>query len=146
MHQYINASIHQCDSHTTSGIFIAKQGNAYVENDSVFEGNVATKGGAGYVEYGSVFWLTSSVLRNNVAVYDGGGLYINDAKGLLFQSSIEGNMAVDEGGGVNVQNGGKMTAIDTLFVQNTVGGAEETGSGLGGAVVLGRSTSGSALN
>ena len=37
--------------------------------------------------------------------------------------------------------GGNLTATETVFVKNQVGGKEETGSGIGSAALLGRSTS-----
>ena len=123
------------------GLFIAKNGNAQVLKGTVFEGNSATKGGAGYIEYGSLFYLDNSKLHANKAVYDGGGLFVNDALALLYKSTISNNEAVDEGGGVNVQNGGNLTATETKFFGNNVGGQEETGSGIGSVAVLGRSTS-----
>ena len=81
-------------------------------------------------------------MRGNEAVYDGGAAYINSAVMVGHRCTLERNMAVDEGGGANAQNGGNLTFAESDFLRNSAGGVEDTGAGLGSALMFGRSTVG----
>jgi hypothetical protein len=101
------------------GVHVA--GGSAVLEENVVEGCTAdARGGGLFVEDGSVT-LTYNTIRGNVAQY-GGGLYVAGGRVVMEGNTFSGNVASPLGGAIAV-DGGSVTGVNNLVVDNAQSGA-----------------------
>ncbi|MEI8084855.1 MAG: BACON domain-containing carbohydrate-binding protein [Paludibacter sp.] len=94
----------------------------FIENSSITENYTTTYGG-GAGENQGLLYINNSTISNNQSLELGGGLnnYGSSSKTYILNSSVTGNVAYGgtnlKGGGI-ANNGGTVTAINTLFAYN----------------------------
>jgi CSLREA domain-containing protein len=106
-----------------------KNGGTLIIEDSRFELNEGTNGGAVYSS--GTLTIADSSFRSNKATY-GGGLYIDGGTATLSDVIIEVNEARNEGGGIFCRNANVTIDNDTLIRGNinTYAGTVSTGGGI----------------